>query len=460
MSLITSFNTAVTGLRVASQGIGVTSHNVANATTEGYSQRSLRVQTGIPSFQSGLGIGTGATPTGVSRTADILVNERLMTAVGDESRSAARYQTLAVVEASYDESSGVGPASLMGAFFDSMGRLTLDPSDPTLRADVLNTADRFTGAVNQLAIDLASSKQDIFEEVRQSLPLINEKLSQVARYNAAVTGASSELGAGDFQDQRDQVIMELAQEFGFTAEFTGDGAAQISLGGHAVVSGSVARELTLSQTTTGDPQINLSADSATIDVTNSVGGYFGGRVDANTDINGFEAELNTFIDTLGSALNTQHAAGFDQTGAPGGAMFSFTAGSEAITFSLDATLAADAQLLAAAGAATAAAGDGTNLASLVDIEAQLLFAAGTQTAPVALGGIYASVGRAVANADLKNQTGLATLDDLVALRDAVSGVDLDEEAADLLGWQASYQAASRVVTTTNQMLGELMEMVR
>jgi flagellar hook-associated protein 1 FlgK len=117
-------------------------------------------------------------------------------------------------------------------------------------------------------------------------------------------------------------------------------------------------------------------------------------------------------------------------------------------------------LLAAAGAATAAAGDGTNLASLVDIEAQLLFAAGTQTAPVALGGIYASVGRAVANADLKNQTGLATLDDLVALRDAVSGVDLDEEAADLLGWQASYQAASRVVTTTNQMLGELMEMVR
>ncbi len=460
MSLIYSLNTAVTGLRVASQGIGVTSHNVANATTEGYSQRSLRIETAIPAYQSGLGIGRGARTTGAARAADLLVNGRLVSAVGDESRSASRFQTLAVIEASFDESSGVGPATLMGAFFDSMDRLTLDPSNPSLREDVLNTGNRFAGSVNQLAIDLDAARRDIFEEMQQSLPIINDKLAQVANYNAQVTGASSELGAGDFQDKRDQIIVELAEEFGFTAEFFADGSAQISLGGHAVVTGAEARELSVQQTATGDPQIDLSSDSASVDVTGLVGGYFGGRVDSNADIAGFEDDLNAFIDTLGTALNTQHAAGFDQLGAPGGDMFTFLAGSEAITFSLDATLADDAQLLAAAGAITAAAGDGANLSALVDVEGQLLFGGGTQSATVALGVIYSSVGRAVANADLNNQTQLATLDDLVALREAVSGVDLDDEAADLLGWQASYQAASRVVTTANQMLGELLEMVR
>jgi flagellar hook-associated protein 1 FlgK len=42
---------------------------------------------------------------------------------------------------------------------------------------------------------------------------------------------------------------------------------------------------------------------------------------------------------------------------------------------------------------------------------------------------------------------------------SISGVDLDEEAADLLAWQAAYQAAARVVTATNEMLGELMNIV-
>jgi flagellar hook-associated protein 1 FlgK len=127
---------------------------------------------------------------------------------------------------------------------------------------------------------------------------------------------------------------------------------------------------------------------------------------------------------------------------------------------VDATLATEGALLAAAGLATASAGDGTNLSALVDIESSLLFAGGTQNATEALGSVYASVGRAVNSAEMDNQTSLATLDDLSSLRDAVSGVDLDKEAADLLGWQASYQAASRVVTTTNQMLNELMEIVR
>jgi flagellar hook-associated protein 1 FlgK len=460
MSLFSTMNTAVTGLRVASQGLNVTSHNVANATTEGFSQRELRVQTALPGAEGRFGIGSGAFAVGARRATDILVNERLVRAVGQEARSGARFQTLSVVEASLDESSDVGPATLMGKFFDSMSRLTQDPGDTSLREDVLTSAQSFSDGVNRLAIDMRSARQSIYEELEQTMASINLRLEQVAKFNAAVGSAGSELAAGDFQDQRDQVIDELAEEFGFTVEFTGDGLAQLSLGGHAVVTGAVARSLEVEQSTGGTPKVSLSADSATIDVTGMIGGYFGGRIDADNDIAAFEDELNAFIDTLGTALNTQHAAGFDRSGAAGGDLFTFTAGSEALTFTLDGVLAADTSLFAAAGAATASAGDGANLAALVDIESALLFAGGTQSATEALGSVYASVGRAVATSELNNATQNATLDDLTSLRTAISGVDLDQEAADLLGWQASYEAASRVVTATNDMLSELMELVR
>ena len=45
------------------------------------------------------------------------------------------------------------------------------------------------------------------------------------------------------------------------------------------------------------------------------------------------------------------------------------------------------------------------------------------------------------------------------LRDSVSGVNMEEEALDLLRFQDAYQAAARVFTTTNAMLDELMQLV-
>lgn len=460
MSLFGTLNTAYTGLRVASSGINLTSHNVANATTEGFSQRTMRVETNLPVQSGAFGLGTGANASGSVRMADLLVNERVLRAAADEASTSARHQTLSVVEASFDEVSQNGPASLMSQFFDSVERLTQDPSDGSLRHEMVTAGRRFATSLNKLTGDLRSSQVNVYDELDQSIAEINLKLEQIAKYNAGVAGSVSDLARGDYQDKRDQLISELASDFGFTAEYSGDGLAQVSLGGHTVVNAGSARTLTLSRDAAGDPKVSLSTDSATVDVTSFIGGYFGGRLDAYGDIAGFETQLNAFVDTLATAFNTQHAAGFDQTGAPGIDFFTFTAGAEAMTLAVDPTIVADPSLVAAASAASAFAGDNGNLHSLVDIESSLLFAAGTQTATEALGSVYSSVGRAVRTAEMDNATASVVLDDLTSLRESVSGVDLDKEASDLLAWQASYQAAARLLTATNDMLNTLMEAVR
>ena len=156
------------------------------------------------------------------------------------------------------------------------------------------------------------------------------------------------------------------------------------------------------------------------------------------------------------AFNTQHNAGFDQAGAAGGDFFAFTAGSEAITLGVDTALRADPTLLAIAGAATAAAGDGDNLAVLLDVEDQLLHAGATRTTTEALADIYAEVGRDIETAEMDHSVFELQLEDILMLRDSVSAVDLDEEATNLMAYQASYQAAARVLTATNELLDVLM----
>lgn len=459
-NLLGNIQTSATGLRVASTGLSVTSQNVANATTEGYSRRTVNAVTRQPTLRDGHLYGTGAEVALLGRSADRLIDDQMVTVIGQESRSATAYNTLAAVESYFDEESVAGPSTLLREFFDSLSELKADPSDDSLRQQVVQTADRFADSVNRTADALDRAQDLIQDELEDAVTDVNGKLEQVAALNARVISAGGGVSAGDYADQRDVLIQELAEDVGATVHYSGSGEATVFIGGHAAVSKGHARELTVTTTATGAPQVNLSAGtaSAVINVTSDLGGTFGGLSDAWTASDGYLADLDTWVDDLTGAFNTQHQAGFDANGAAGADFFTFTAGSEAATFAVDATLLTDVSLIAAAGAATAAAGDDDNLDLLIDVEDGLNFVGGTLDAGDALAQIYGDVGRDVYGLELENGTHQAELADMTELRRAISGVDLDEEAANLMQWQAAYEANARVISTTNQLLDTLMAM--
>ena len=117
-------------------------------------------------------------------------------------------------------------------------------------------------------------------------------------------------------------------------------------------------------------------------------------------------------------------------------------------------------MIAAAANITAAAGDGGNLTLLIAEEAALNHGGGTETAQDAMSAIYAAVGRDVVRFQRQQESYEAQLFDLNELRTAISGVDLDEEAANLLQWQAAYEASARVISTTNELLDTLLALGR
>ena len=139
--------------------------------------------------------------------------------------------------------------------------------------------------------------------------------------------------------------------------------------------------------------------------------------------------------------------------------------SSASSFRLDSLLQQDSSRIAAAAAVDAVtgfpdAGDRGNLDLLIDLEDAQLYGAGSNfTARQQLTSLYAGLAREIQEAENDYQMESMRLEDIDELRSSVSGVNLDEEAVKLMEYQASYEAAARVISVTNRLLGEIMEIV-
>jgi len=441
----------------ASAGIDVTSQNVANANTVGYSRRRVLTETMDPVQRRGVFVGQGVEVSGITRASDRILNGRLVGSAGQHAQSTAAEETLRTVEAWFNDTGGTGLAEAYGRFFDSLSGLTSDPSDLTRRGSVRDAARTVAQVVSRTAQGVAQSIEAIDTALTGVATEVNNALREIASLNKAIGRTGANLGPGDLLDRRDQLVYTLGELVGATVDFQADGQATVFLGGHAAVAGGDARTISVVEDAAGDAQVLLSADGGSVRVTSDIGGSIGGRIEARVSAQGWASDLDSFAATFADAMNAQNALGFDTTGAAGGNVFAYAVGSPAASLTLSAGYAADPRLLAAAGTTPAAVGDTVNLQAMIDLENLASYGAtGTADGATELSRIVADVGSAVATAEEDGAVYGAQLDDLAAMRDSISGVDTDEEAIRLIEYQAAYRAAARVLQVGDELLQTLM----
>lgn len=103
--------------------------------------------------------------------------------------------------------------------------------------------------------------------------------------------------------------------------------------------------------------------------------------------------------------------------------------------------------------------DNGNAKRLADVEDTKAFNGGTITLNGALGGLTTQIGSAARAADYSLQAQQVINDNAKASRDSISGVNLDEEAADMLRLQQAYQAASQLISTADTMFQTILKAV-
>ncbi len=453
MGLLDALGAGRAGLAAATAGVTATSHNVANASTPGFTRRAVEQSTAASVVRSGVHIGRGPTVDGITRQADSLLGMRRIGATGDEARSGERLSLLRQAEEVLGTDVGSVRHAVDGVF-DALTRATQDPADVGLRGEVVAALDGLATSFAGTATHLAAIRDVQPQRVVAAVGQANETLQDVASLNAQIEAAGGASVAGDLADERDRLVTELARELGAEAHLDGEGNATVLLDGHALVSGAEARSLSVD--TTGDvPTLLVDVDRGQVRV--EAGGRVGGAIDGAAQVQGTLDALDTLAQELGTALNDAHGQGFARDGSGGGALLSWDPADAAASLAVAAAVAADPDQLAFAGASSAAAGDGDNLAVLLGVEGQDLPSG--QPPGAAMSSIVSDIGRASASAQRANAQHTTVLSDLEAMTANLEGVDLDQEAAELIRYQAAYQAAARVMTATDRLLGTLLELV-
>ena len=459
MSLLLTIHSAHTGLQTAAAGINVVGHNTANATSDGYTRRTMVATSSHPLQRDGHWLGQGTRTRYFQRQSDFFVERQIVKTHAKQSQAQSAYESTRLLESRLNDGLNNSIVETYNRFVDSMKQLAQDPGDTVFRQQLVNDAEDFTESVRN-AGDFVNERQDsIREEVEYALTEINAKFRSIAEHNKRIRRVNTTMTNSDLMDQRDRLIADLSQHIGVDVHYRADGQATVFFNGHPVVQEAHARTFSYDEDSDDRPIINLSSDSGFIDVTDGLQGDLGGKMEAYDNAQDFIDDLSTFVIDFTVDFNTQHASGYDLSGVPGGDFFSMNSISPVTSFAVDSAIVDDVTLIAAAGASTAEYGDRDNLDLLIDLDDTALFNSGAYTPRQFLTHIYSNVAESTADAGNDYDLYSAQMNDMFELRNSISGVDLDQEAMKLMEYQASYEAAARVLTVSNQLLGELMNMV-
>jgi len=245
-----------------------------------------------------------------------------------------------------------------------------------------------------------------------------------------------------------------------------NGTVNIFVGnGQGLVVGTTQVDLnTISDSSFDPPRLNIGFGSTQTDITNQItGGSLGGALQfRNNIIDNTRAELDLLAESIVTAFNTAHSNGFDLDGNAGGNFFDPT-GTTAADINVVLT---DPRQIAASSGTNIGTGNNENALALADLQTDntlVQVSAGpppvTRSLADQYGVIVSDVATRTRQAEVSQETQQALLQQTKQRFDSVSGVNLDEEAADLIKYQQAYQAASQIIVVSNTIFDTLINAV-
>jgi len=476
-------------IQTATDDIDVVGHNIANASTTGYTEEVAQNTATDPytvpmlNNPSPAQFGTGVKVSQITRSVDPWVNGQVNTSNSDLNYWETLNNQLQVAQSAFQEPTSIGIQSAMDNFFNSWQTLSGDPSNMGARATVVSDAQALIGDFHTSAGLLGQTAGNIqtqmAADVNGSNSVINQMGAQIAALNQQIASVSAQgEQPNDLEDKRDQLISQLSQLVPVTVKNYDNGTADVSIYGAQLVAASSSVANTVSLTTVADTGsysgydnvLNIYDGTSTVPVNlttttySTGGGTLTGLEAARQKTGNYLGQLDTLAYNLAQEVNTQHQAGYDYNGNPGGLFFatlSTTTGSAA-NIALSTNISPNANganpnLDAIAAAATTSdPRDGTNALAMYNLQSTTYAALNNGTFDGWYQTTTETVGADVQNAAQMQQTAQATNTQLVNMQQSVSGVSTDDEMTRLVQFQYAYQAAAQFLSVQGKMLDTLI----
>ncbi len=450
-------------------GIDVSGQNLANVNTQGYSRQTVDIQTS-PDIATSIGMeGTGSSAVAIQQAVNTLLNSQVVTQQSSNGYWTAQQSALQNAQTSLNEflngtaatssssssTSDTGLSGQLTGLFNAFQAVATSPTSIADRQSLISQAQTLASTFNQVDSQLSATRTSLNTSLTNNVTSANSLLSGIAQLNGQI--ATAEFSGGtpnDLLDERQQDLQNLSQLTSIQTSAQANGAVDVSIGGQTLVSGDQVADTLQTYDASGNGSGQLLVQTATggVDLKLS-GGSMQGTIDARDgELAGMQNQINSLASGLITGINSNgqggYNSGYSLTGTTGADFFT---GTDASNIAVNSSLVNDPSLLQASASPTAT-GDGSVALQIANLASSTQASLNNETFGNYYGATVAGLGDALqtANTQVTNQTAVSNM--LSTQQSSVSGVNIDQEMTNLMGFQRAYEASAQLVTTINEMM--------
>ncbi len=303
------FNIAGSALSAYQYGVEVTSNNIANVDTPGYSRQTAVLQASSPEKSGNLILGGGVEIDEVTSASDRFIERRLQ----EQTTSLSYYQEqntyVEKIEQVFSTDSDSDVSSLLSTFWNSWQEVSNNPSGTSERIVLADNSALLAEEFNRLDSELENLVADLDDALGTGVEEVNSLAREVAEINQQIQQA--EIGgdtAHTLRDLRNTKVGELSEYIDTTSFELDDGTLTVMVAnGVDLVRGNSSFELTMQEdqillSGSGDQQWNITDGVER--------GKIGGWIDMRDDVvAGYQTDLDALAQALIWQVNSQHSQG-------------------------------------------------------------------------------------------------------------------------------------------------------
>ncbi len=439
------------GMMLSQSALQTTGKNIANINTDGYSRQRLDIYPILPEILAGFGLGSAINGDTLRRIRDDFIDRQYWTQNGFNAQYQTESDLLLQIEGILPTSSDAGIRKMLDEFWIAWDNLSNDPESPIARTLVKSRAEILTATINRVYDGYVSFQDSLENDIQDKVSNLNTLTKQLAELNTLNPGNNL-----DLEDQRDRILDKISELVNITVQRNG-GSLSVFVGGISLVSGTksydidVVSELDANGVGTIIPTIAGTDQEVIIE-----GGSIGASITVHTqDVQFILDRLDTLASTLVEKVNAIHRTGYNTSDVTGIDFFdTSTTGANNIT--LSDTIKSSHEFIATSDAAgeTGNSGIARALSTLGDTAV-----IGDQTIDDYYRSTVAYVGDRVQNMRFLSDSQRLVVDHLSTQRLSISGVSMEEEMTKMVQLEQSFAAASRLVSTVDDLVRSLMELV-
>ena len=328
-------STALSGLFANQRSLGIVSHNISNANTDGYSRQLMNTKAYNPQIlPGGMGtLGVGVDVTAVKQIRDDYLDYKMRVETSVKGEWDARSSVLTEIEGIFNEPSDSSIAEILDQYYESLQTLQKNPENLTARTLVRQNTIALSEGVRRISTMLKNLQADLNYQFQSAVGEVNSMAQQIAKINETIYKAELEGGrANDLRDQRNVLVDKLSELVNIEYYEDEQNRFFVLVGGQQLVAHYRNDSLEL---VAREQKINDDDDAEIMDVQwangntlNLASGKVKGLREVRDNIAGdkkgipyYVEKLNEFIDTFTNTFNTIHEDGYGLNGSTGNYMF-------------------------------------------------------------------------------------------------------------------------------------------